>query len=96
MNLSYGHTLKTVGRQEDAIEAYRAAIKAREQAGVAYWSLANLKTFRFTPEEIEAMQEDVTAQKMAATEYFHLCFSLGKALEDAGQYEPQEQIAWCR
>lgn len=88
VQLSYGHTLKTVGRQKDAIEAYRACIKINSHTGVAYWSLANLKTFRFEDPEIAAMKEDMAAEKLEATEYFHLCFSLGKALEDRKDYDP--------
>ena len=40
------------GRREESIEAYRAAAAARPNYGDAYWSLANLKTYRFTDEEI--------------------------------------------
>ena len=49
------HHLKTVGRQDDAIESYRKAIAAREDHAEAYWSLANLKTFRFRDEEVQVM-----------------------------------------
>src|SRR5690606_29354739 len=51
-----GHVLKTVGRVGEAIESYRHAYRARPDFGDAYWSLANLKTYRFTDEEISAMQ----------------------------------------
>jgi hypothetical protein len=40
--------LKTIGRQHEAIAAYRAAVAAKPDAGEAWWSLANLKTFRFS------------------------------------------------
>jgi hypothetical protein len=49
--LSYGHTLKTVGRQADAVAAYRKAIAQRPVLGEAWWSLANLKTVRFDEED---------------------------------------------
>ena len=42
-----GHALKTEGRQEESIAAYRRAIAMEPSLGEAYWSLANLKTFRF-------------------------------------------------
>ena len=45
--LSYGHVLKTEGRQDDSIHAYRQSIVHDPAFGEAYWSLANLKTFRF-------------------------------------------------
>ena len=48
VHLWLGHALKTVGRTPEAIDAYRAAAAARPDFGDAYWSLANLKTYRFT------------------------------------------------
>ena len=54
--LSYGHTLKTVGRQDEGVAAYRRSIALEPAFGEAYWSLANLKTFRFEPAEIAAME----------------------------------------
>ncbi len=44
--LSYGHMLKTVGRQADGIVAYRKAIEIKPALGEAWWSLANLKTVK--------------------------------------------------
>lgn len=46
--LSYGHALATAGREQDSAAAYRKSIQASPDLGEAYWSLANLKTFRFT------------------------------------------------
>ncbi len=85
--LSYGHALKTVGQQDKAIEAYRQAISLRPSFGDGYWSLANLKTFRFEDSDIEAMHAEIGANTCSRTDYFHLCFALGKALEDRKQYD---------
>lgn len=87
LQMSYGHALKTVGRQADAITAYRRAISEIPSLGEAWWSLANLKTFRFEPEDIETMREAVDAGTGEPRDYFHLCFALGKALEDRGDYD---------
>ena len=80
--LSLGHALKTVGRQDEAIDAYLAAIKAHPELGEAYWSLANLKTFRFTDDHIAAMQEQLAGDLLTHADRFHMSFALGKALED--------------
>ena len=45
-----GHALKTIGKLPEAIAAYRDAAAARPSFGDAYWSLANLKTYRFDDE----------------------------------------------
>lgn len=85
--MSYGHTLKTVGRLDDSIEAYRKCTRLSPEVGEAYWSLANLKTFRFNDEDIENMRKQVTAEGGDADDQSHLAFALGKALEDHGEYD---------
>lgn len=88
VNLWLGHALKTVGRTPDAIDAYRAAAAARPDFGDAYWSLANLKTYRFLDEEIERMRAAEAAETTALTDRYHLCFALGKAFEDRADVGP--------
>lgn len=87
LQMSLGHALKTVGHQEDAIAAYRRAISAEPSLGEAYWSLANLKTFRFTGNELAAMRQLVESKNLDSRDELHLCFSLGKALEDLASYD---------
>ena len=79
---SHGHALKTVGRQKDAITSYRRAIEVKPDLGETYWNLANLKTFRFEDEEVAQMEQIIASQETTNSDYFHLCFALGKALED--------------
>lgn len=83
--LSYGHTLATAGRHEDSVDAYRRSIKLSPNLGEAYWSLANLKTFRFDGMEVEAMKARL-AGVLSDDDRFHFDFALGKALEDRGEY----------
>jgi len=85
--LSMGHALKTVGRVEEGIGAYQGAYRARMNFGDAYWSLANLKTYRFTDEEIAQMHAQLERPDTATEDQYHLCFALGKAYEDRDQYE---------
>jgi tetratricopeptide (TPR) repeat protein len=86
LHLSAAHCLKTLGRQQEAIEAYRASAAARADFGDAYWSLANLKTYRFTEEEIARMQSVEATAGTRPVDRYHLCFALGKAYEDRGRY----------
>jgi tetratricopeptide (TPR) repeat protein len=85
-----GHVLKTLGHQADAIEAYRQAVVHQPTMGEAWWSLANLKTVKFGPEDIAAMEQALTSLEADAAsrqeDIFHLHFSLGKGLEDAKDY----------
>lgn len=85
--LNYGHTLKTVGRLDDAIKAYRKAIDLSPSMGEAYWSLANLKTFKFSDEDISNMKAVVTTEDGDPGDQSHLGFALGKALEDRKEFD---------
>jgi tetratricopeptide (TPR) repeat protein len=86
INLTYGHALKTIGRQDDAIAAYRRAYQIKPDCGDAFWSLANLKTYRFNDDEIAQMREREASPMSALGDRYHLCFALGKALEDRGDH----------
>ena len=83
--LSYGHMLKTVGKQREGIEAYRKAIAIKPQLGEAWWSLANLKTVKFDSSDIDAMEEALRTPGLSDQDRFHLDFALGKAMHDAGR-----------
>jgi len=85
VNLWLAHALKTVGQVPEAVEAYRAAAAARPDFGDAYWSLANLKLYRFEDAEIERMRAEEAAPITGLIDRYHLCFALGKALEDRGE-----------
>jgi len=87
MWMSYGHALKTAGRREECIDAYRRAIGLAPGLGESYWSLANLKTFRFTASDCTAMRAQLTRADLTEDDRLHFHFALGKALEDAALYE---------
>ncbi len=84
LQLWLGHALKTVGELPAAIDAYRQATDIRRDFGDAWWSLANLKTYRFTDDEIARMRDAEQAAGTASVDRVHLAFALGKALEDRG------------
>ncbi len=86
IHLSIAHALKTLGRQAEAIESYRKAAEIRPSYGDAYWSLANLKIYRFSEAEIERMRAEEARPGIEAADRYHLCFALGKALEDRGDF----------
>jgi hypothetical protein len=90
--LGLGHVLKTVGRQEEAVEAYRDCIRHLPRNGETWWSLANLKTYRLTDEDIQQMEsmvagKDEPGQEIAEQSLINILFSLAKSFEDRGNYE---------
>ena len=87
VHLSLGHVYKTTGNQEECINSYKDAINYDENFGEAYWSLANLKTYKFNTREIDQMKKRVDLPEVPEREKVHFLFSLGKAFEDAGNYD---------
>jgi tetratricopeptide (TPR) repeat protein len=85
--MSYGHSLKTARRQDESIAAYRRAIAMQPTLGEAYWSLANLKTFRFSDADVLALRRALKRDNLDDEDRLHFEFSLAKALEDAESYE---------
>jgi len=84
--MSYGHAVKTAGQQSRSIEAYRRSIAIEPALGEAYWSLANLKTYRFSDADVATMRAQLARQDLGDEDRWHFHFALGKALEDAGEY----------
>ena len=85
--MSYGHALRTTGKVSESIAAYRRALSMEPTLGEAWWSLANLKTFRFSAADVRAMRQALLRADLADDDRLHFEFALGKALEDAASYE---------
>jgi tetratricopeptide (TPR) repeat protein len=84
--MSCGHALRTSGDAPAGIAAYRRAIELEASLGEAYWSLANLKTFRFDAADLAAMRAQLDRPGLREDDRLHFHFALGKALEDARDY----------
>jgi predicted Zn-dependent protease len=86
LHLSLAHALKTLGNRDEAVASYRMAARCRAGFGDAYWSLANLKTYRFSDSEIQEMKDFLADSALPLVDRHHLCFALAKALEDRGEF----------
>lgn len=87
LRLWRANALKITGRREEAVADYRASLTARPDNGVAWFSLANLKTYRFGDEEIARMGAIEARPDLLDMDRIYLCFALGAALEDRGDHE---------
>lgn len=85
--VTYGHALKTRGRADEAVEMYRRAIVEHSEHGESYYSLANLKVYRFDEAEVEKMQSMETNGNLGFMDRVYLNFALAKAFEDRHQYD---------
>ena len=87
VHLSLGHVYKTIGLQKKSIKSYRKTIKLDPQNGEAYWSLANLKTYKFTSKEIKEMLQQLENNDLSDREKVHFQFALGKSYEDQKKFQ---------
>ena len=87
-----GHALKTQGVVQMPNAHIARLTRQRANFGDAYWSLANLKTYRFSDEQLATMRDQVDARRTPPVDRYHLCFALGKALEDRGEYAESFQF----
>ena len=87
VHMGHAHVLKTLGSQEASLESYRAAIRAKPDFGEVYWSMANLKVFRFEAEEVAAMEAQLEKGGLSESAETHFRFALGKAYEDSKDYD---------
>lgn len=85
--IACGDSFRALGSAEESIAAYRRAIAVRPSCGLAWWSLANMKTFRFPADDIAAMQDQLERPEIAEEDRIDLLFALGKAQEDMGHYD---------
>lgn len=90
--IAYGDALRGVGLEEECIVAYRRALACRPSFGSAWWSLANLKTYKFDDADIEVMNEILKRQDIAVEDRINVLFSLGKAWEDRSAFS--ESFSW--
>ncbi len=85
--LALGHTFRTIGRRDEAVAAYKRVIDVKRDEGEAYWSLANLKNYRFGADAIESMLALVDRDDISGQSRSCICFALGKAFEDEGDFD---------
>ncbi len=90
-----GHALKTIGRFDEAIASYQQAYKVEPCHGDSFWSLANTKVYEFTDNEIARMRQEEASAEIGLDDRIHMCFALGKALEDRGDYEGSFHYYFC-
>lgn len=83
--MSQGNALNYAGRMDDAVAALRKATKLQPTFGEPWWSLANLKRFRFEDRDVFAMQAALRGE-LAAVDALHFHFALGRAFEERGDY----------
>jgi Flp pilus assembly protein TadD len=83
--MTHGNALNYAGRLAEAIAALRKATKIAPGFGEPWWSLANLKRFRFEDGEIAAMEKALRGN-LQPVDALHFHFALGRAFEQRRDY----------
>ncbi|MDX2427467.1 MAG: sulfotransferase [Xanthomonadales bacterium] len=88
LQLNLGHALKALGRTEGAVACYKGLIEADDdaRAAIAYWSLANMKDYQFSDEEIVFLRGRVQTTDAQPGYRGLLLFTLAFAREQQGLY----------
>jgi tetratricopeptide (TPR) repeat protein len=84
---SKGHAYKTSGEYDSAVGSYRAALTSQPHYGEAYYSLANLKVYEFSDDEITSMLAQESDNNLSHIDRTYFSFALGKAYEDRGDFD---------
>jgi tetratricopeptide (TPR) repeat protein len=85
-HLAMGHARRGLGRIDQGIADYRRAIAAQPACGEAWWSLANLKTYRFSAHEQRALGDSLATADLPDRDRAALHFAYGKSLEDERRF----------
>ena len=86
LRMSIGHLQKTLGRRAESEASYKAVLMMDPGRAEAYWSLADLKNYLFSDEEVSAMRRLIASDPRGPSNEAQLDFALGKALEQRRQY----------
>jgi tetratricopeptide (TPR) repeat protein len=85
--LVHANGLRALGRTDDCVAAYSRAIEFDPRCAEAYLSLANLKTYRFTVDQVTAMRALLSQDDLYPDDRIKLHFALGKDSEDNGAHD---------
>ncbi len=90
-----GNAYRTIGDQDGAIAAYRSSIEANPLHAEAYWSLANLKTFRFEDQEVDDMLALVGDKRIPPVGQVQLNNALGLEFDGRKEYDRAFEFIDC-
>lgn len=82
-----GHALRILGKSDDAIAAYEQCAGLRPEAGDAWWSLATMRGYTFSDEQMAIMQKQLQSEEGDENTRIHMAFALARAAESQNRYD---------
>lgn len=86
LQIALAHALQVKGDREAAIALFKQAASSPAGLAPACFALGNLKTYRFSDDEIARLRARERAPGIDSSEHYQLCFALAKALEDQKEF----------
>ncbi len=82
-----GNACRTIGDRDEAIAAFRRSIETDPLHAESYWSLANLKTFRFEDQEVDDMLALLDDERISPEGQVQLNNALGLEFDGRKEYD---------
>ncbi len=79
-------SMKAEGRNADAEAEFRKVLATAPQAGMAWWSLADMKNVRMTAQDIHALRRAMALPQVGHDDWIAMGFALARAHEDQGDF----------
>lgn len=87
-----GNTLQAQGKLDDAIASYDEALKVDPDYVGTHRNLSSAKKYNSSDKQIPQMLALHSRDSLSENEKMQICFALGKAFDDTGEYETSFQF----
>jgi tetratricopeptide (TPR) repeat protein len=81
-----GDMFRAENRLDEATSEFRAALAQQPYAGMAWWGLADIKTTRFSDDDVEKLRKALRHPRASEDDLVAMGFALAKALDERGNY----------
>ncbi len=82
-----GKVLHNLGRLDEAMQAYRQALELSPDEAEIHRQMSRIKRFDAVDDDVRAMEKTYARADLAEEKKMYMCFSLGKAYEDIGDFD---------
>jgi len=82
-----GHMLRITGNSDDAVACYEKCTLVQPGFGDAWWSLASLKDYRLSDEQVHAIHSQIASGNLGVNSEIAMRFALARTSEERGEYE---------
>ncbi len=82
-----GHMYRIEGSMEDAVESYEQCTRLQAAFGDAWWSLASLKSYRLSDEQVETIGTQIVSGQLDVESEVAMHFALARAYELREDYD---------